>query len=400
MTAVAKRNSAAIAPASKQPPQLELFRLVSDAAYTNAFDFYEALPRFMVARGNTDAVTWNADGTAAPLRREFTYKDKRYKFTIAPAYIEKPGGQLRAEFPGVKEELLELVLMKLAVDKGYFTAARGDGPAQDSFVLFTSIHQISEELKRRGKKTAKSKSYSYAQIREGLQVLAKTKMHLRSETDDHDLVFSPIAEMGYFSDKAVRDGITGTVYIRFNTLITQAILARSWRQINYNRLMDTDAYLRRWLTKRLSLRFSYASPNKSYNIKLSSIIEGSGISLYDRLSDNLKLVERTLGQMTDIVQRYHVEKQFVRNEHAGKGRKLADAKIVLRPTNAFVVEQLKTNVHENRLDTAVETLDGKVLIEPRRDAYPSLADYERARHAHHTGHAIAPPAKTAPDGTT
>ena len=45
--------------------------------------------------------------------------------------------------------MLELVLMKLAIDKGYFTES-ADGPkAPDSFVLFTSIHQISEELKRR-----------------------------------------------------------------------------------------------------------------------------------------------------------------------------------------------------------------------------------------------------------
>lgn len=39
-----------IAPAPQQPAQLELFRLVSDDAYANAFDFYESIPRFMVAR--------------------------------------------------------------------------------------------------------------------------------------------------------------------------------------------------------------------------------------------------------------------------------------------------------------------------------------------------------------
>lgn len=39
--------------------------------------------------------------------------------------------------------------MKLAIDKGYFTDG-GDGrPTSDSFVLFTSIHRISEELKKR-----------------------------------------------------------------------------------------------------------------------------------------------------------------------------------------------------------------------------------------------------------
>ena len=50
MTKPARRPSPPVTPAVKQPAQLELFRLVSDDAYTNAFDFYESIPRFMVAR--------------------------------------------------------------------------------------------------------------------------------------------------------------------------------------------------------------------------------------------------------------------------------------------------------------------------------------------------------------
>ena len=255
-------------------------------------------------------------------------------------------------------------------------------------MLFTTIYQISEELKRRGANRAKSKAYSYAQIREGLEVLAKTKIHLRSETDDDDLVLSPIADLGYFADKASRDAAKATVYIRFNTLISQAILARTWRQINYERIMDADTYLVRWLTKRLGLRFTYAAPSKSYNIKLSAIIEGSGITLYDRMSDNLKLVKRALDSMRDIIDRYAIDKEIVSNQRAGKGRILADAKITIRPTHAFSIEQLKTNVHENRLDTAVVTIEGHVLLEPRREDYASHIDYEKARHAFLAGRSI------------
>jgi hypothetical protein len=35
---------------AKQPEQLELFRLVADQAHTNAFAFYESIPRYVVAR--------------------------------------------------------------------------------------------------------------------------------------------------------------------------------------------------------------------------------------------------------------------------------------------------------------------------------------------------------------
>lgn len=150
-------------------------------------------------------------------------------------------------------------------------------------MLFTSLHQIAEELKQRGADRTKTKAYSYAQIREALQVLAKTKVHLRSEDDDDDLVFSPIADFGYFSDKtrakAPADIARATVYIRFNALISQAILSRGWRQINYERIMGADQYLVRWLRKILGLRFTYAALSKTFNIKLSTIIESSGVTL-------------------------------------------------------------------------------------------------------------------------
>jgi hypothetical protein len=144
-----KSKPTGIVPAQQQPAQLELFRLVSNDAYSNAFDFYESIPRFIVARDKSATVTWNADGTAAPLKREFTFSGKRYKLTLAPAYIDQADGGLKAEFPGVKEEVLELVLTKLAMDKGYFTAAGDGAPTSDSFVLFTTLYQIAEELKRR-----------------------------------------------------------------------------------------------------------------------------------------------------------------------------------------------------------------------------------------------------------
>ena len=37
------------------------------------------------------------------------------------------------------------------------------------------------------------------------------------------------------------------------------------------------------------------------------------------------------------------------HSETGKGRVLLDAKIIIWPTHAFCVEQIKTNVHENRI---------------------------------------------------
>lgn len=248
-------------------------------------------------------------------------------------------------------------------------------------MLFTTIHQISEELKRRPDTEGRARTYSYAQIREGLQVLAKTKIHLRSEGDD-DLIFSPIADLGTFSDKSRKhhaDIGNATLYVRFNSLISQAVLSRSWRQINYERIIGTDQFLARWFRKQLSLRFVYAAPSKSYNINLSTVIESAGVALRDRLSDNLKQVEQALASLTDIVARYSIAKEFTVHKASGRGRVLADAKIVIRPTEAFVSEQILTNLHEHRLDDAVVTDEGAVMLEPRQKDFPGFNDYHRAK---------------------
>ena len=154
-------------------------------------------------------------------------------------------------------------------------------------------------------------------------MLAKTKIHLRSEDDDDDLVLSPIADFGYFNAKTGkagdhRDAGKATVYIRFNSLISQAILSRSWRQINYERIIGADIYLVRRLRKLLGLRFTYAAPNKTFNIKLSTIIESSGVTLCQRLSDNMKQLEQALKAMPDVVARYHIEKEFIPHRTTGK----------------------------------------------------------------------------------
>ena len=221
-------------------------------------------------------------------------------------------------------------------------------------------------------------------------MLAKAKVHLRCETDDSDLIFSPIADFGQFNAKAANDPAKGTIYIRFNSLISQAILARNWRQINYARIIGADIYLVRWLTKRLGLSFTYAAPNKSFNILLSTIIESSGVSPCARLSDNLKQVEHALAAMTDIVDRHTVTREFMVHPVTGRGRVLADAKIVIWPTLAFSKEQIRTNVHENDVDGAVITESGRVALEPRSEDYPRRGDYELAKIDYANGHKLEP----------
>ena len=100
---------------------------------------------------------------------------------------------------------------------------------------------------------------------------------------------------------------------------SKSILTKKWRQINYESVIEDRNYLSRRLRKMLGLKFTYASPNRSFNINLSTLIENSGISLYERMSDNLKYAEKVLKGMSDIVGRFALEKKFTVHPITKKG---------------------------------------------------------------------------------
>ena len=53
-------------------------------------------------------------------------------------------------FPGVREETIEFIMFKLAVERGMFTVDGEDRSlSADNFTLFTSVYEIQQELKKR-----------------------------------------------------------------------------------------------------------------------------------------------------------------------------------------------------------------------------------------------------------
>lgn len=370
----------------KQPIQLELFRL-TDVPYTNAFEFYEAIPRFVAGGdrsryirpdGSVGEVKRNEDGTAVPIEKFYVHRGKGYTLEITPASI-KQGKSFKAIFPGVREELIEFIIFKISIERGYFYDGEEDARGKsDNYVVFTTIYEIQQELKKRH--GGKHPSYNYTQILEALQVLSKTRYDLKGETKEEGLTFSPFVEFGYMSEKDENaSGKNATIYIKLNSLVAKSILAKSWKQIGYDTVIQDDSFLGRWFRKMLSLRFTYADPLKSFNIKLSTVINQSGISPYEQFRDNLRYVKDVIEGL-DIVATVKVEKEYTVNPET-KRKQLSDAKFIIYPSRSFIQEQVKSNAHTKRLDDAVLDGEGVVLLEPRKGDYKNLAEYEQARRA-------------------
>ena len=153
--------------------------------------------------------------------------------------------------------------------------------------------------------------------------------------------------------------------------------------------MGADLYLVRWLRKILGLRFTYAAPNKTYNIKLSTIIENSGVTLRDRLSDNLKAIEQALRPcpMSSTDSRSRRNSAFTPNRQGARARRRQDH----HPADARVHHRADENQRAREPPRyRRRTEDGSIVVEPRREEHPSLLDYERAKDAFQAGRPIKP----------
>ena len=88
-----------INPAEKQPLQLDLFGMVSDARYVNLVPIYEALPRVVPGSGWAKSIRRNKDGSMLPIKRSFMYDKRPYSLMISPAYLVDGEGQFKSHLP-------------------------------------------------------------------------------------------------------------------------------------------------------------------------------------------------------------------------------------------------------------------------------------------------------------
>ncbi|MDC0947960.1 hypothetical protein OAS86_01275 [Gammaproteobacteria bacterium] len=155
-----------------QPHQLDLFQMLVNDNYSNSVEFYQSLPD--VFSGKQDELR-NADGTLPVLTRKGKYHGTPYILEISPANItvinpETRVTDKRAFYKTVIAEFIEHALHKLSISGGFFVNNAND--RAEEFGLITTFYQIREELKSMGK------TYSYDQIREGVNILAGLRNQL------------------------------------------------------------------------------------------------------------------------------------------------------------------------------------------------------------------------------
>jgi len=325
------------------PIQLSLFTLFDKAFdnFSHTIELYDFVPKYVVGKVEDTRV----DGRyLEPIKRSFECRGREYQLTLIPARIEVADGVFKDYFLGVREEIVEDALRKLAVE--------GKGAMlDDELGMCFTIYQVEQELKESGH------SYSFYQVVDALKILATATIQISTPSDTEqllpkkgkntrsgkDLFFHPLETLAFDND--VQKTPT---FVRFSPLVTKSIREHSFRMCNYKQCMKHSSFVARQLYKRMSHHFTQADIYKPYTIMLTTIIRDFGLTLQSRLKNNLANVEESLKEMkkNDSILSYKIDKVL----DSKRKNKLIDAYIHLMPSPTFSSDAKKFNAKalENR----------------------------------------------------
>ena len=308
------------------PAQLDMFQLLlpDEQRFSNTIELYDFIPKYVW--GKVERVNGKFLDS---LEREFECRGRHYKVEIKPASIRNKKGEERYYYPSKREELVEDALRKFASEgQGLFL----DDQASVTF----SLYQLQQELKSNGH------SYSKDQIKDALMICAQTNIVVTSEDGSTMLVSSLFDTLGLQTREDWQgQGQKTRAFVRFNSLVTTSIKNKSFRLFNYKVSMAYKSVIARQLHKRMAHHFTQASLANPYTIMLTTIIRDFGLTAYDRLSHNLRDIQRALDEMKgrEVILSYELQRTI----DAENRSRLIDAKIIITPHPKFTSEVLHAN---------------------------------------------------------
>ena len=267
---------------------------------TNTIELFDALLTYSPE---------HARNGSAFIEVEKRFRNRCYNVKISPAVMKK-GGKPCLILPSRRENLVEKALRKIAADDANALSVKlTDKGETEVWVLFT-IHQLRTILEEQGH------GYKTAELTEALSVLTGAKMTISGETQDEigGIEGSGIIDKLVWRKKKVgdEDGRSFHVSAKFHPLVTRSLVQRTFRRIDFAKLMRPKNELARWLYSRMShnyiqaditdlAQFQMGEKNHGYSLTLGTIIRETGM----KFSDN-KLAVRAVRVALRILREHDI----------------------------------------------------------------------------------------------
>ena len=340
---VKKRTPPVKVPASKQ---YELFTefFGDHAEHSNTIELWDSIPKYAVNLRRQSNLR-NEQGRLPVHEYNFVYTDPKKvdhdcRIEVQPASIKTKGG-FRDFYPSAADELVEEVLRKIFADANYGLHTPRES---ESWVKF-SLSMIRKELKTRGK------TRSIDEIKRSIEILARTTIALYKEDDDTPVYTAPIlADLTRVNRAAYLDDPKALWIARLPALVSKSVNELTYRQINYGTLMSFDSQLARWLHKKLSHRYIYASWNKPFNMLLSSIKRDSGLLETNRVTKDRQKLEEALDQLKDA----GVLLDWTGEERRGEKNAIVDVLYTLQAHPDFTSDMKAANARRSDAEAKLE----------------------------------------------
>lgn len=304
--------------------------LATQPRFSNTIELYDFMPKYYW--GKMERI---GGEFLRVLKRQFECKQKSYKIEIAPAVITDRDGVERYYYPSKREELVEDALRRLATtERGVFLDDRAS-------VTFT-LYQLQKELKANGH------SYSISQLKDALYICAKTTITVTTEDGKAVLISNMFETLGLQTREDWKEkGTKSKAFVRFNSLVTEGIKTGAYRQLDYEKAMSYSSVTARQLHKRMSHHYTQASLSQPYHIMLSTVVRDFGLAEYERPSQNLHQITKSLEEMKqkNVLLSYQIEKVIDLENR----RKLIDAKFILTPHPFFASAATSANVRQKTI---------------------------------------------------
>ena len=313
----------------KKSVQLELFTqfVTNDqSGVSNTVELWERIPKYFFTAKQVEKLR-TSDGLAKPYEWNYTENGNEYTVSIQPALIKQKEGKYKACFPGVTEELVEEALKKFLSDQQY---AIHDPEKQESWVKFT-LGKIQKELKKRGR------DRNINQIKLAIEVMSSCVITFIKKGKEiwKGSILQDLVTVGREEYLAATD----THHIaRLPLFISHSINSLEYRQFNYDRLMNCNEQLTRWIYKRLINRFIQANHINDYACLYSNIKQSSGLLQQARERDNRIKIISAINELqkNGVILSYEIEERK-------KGRAVIDVKYTIKATPQFIKEQTAAN---------------------------------------------------------
>jgi hypothetical protein len=270
---------------------------------------------------------------------------------LTPAILQPVSNstETRVLFPGVREELVERVLRKLAVHKLAASKLQRH-PISDSIEvgITFSLHQLRQELENAGH------GFKLAHIREALEVMHLCNVRVECPGDSliHRKSGAILGNLETICDPEDPDGGRSFYRATFHPLASAAIVGELYYPINYARVMTLAQPLARWITSLLNVRFRYATrglaqDKRSFRLTLKRVLSDSGMRKEPRLFDNIDRIRSAINELREkgFLDRFMTLEQIetLKYERTAGRPKISVAEWDLYPSDRFAREIIEGN---------------------------------------------------------